>query len=83
MFTHVVIAHSTTYRVIPDRWKGMSPGQIEEVRRTQKFQRDEKQVHYTIYTGHYTNCVYSKWLVNNKELRQNGIRGEWQRPGLD
>ncbi|XP_065900923.1 RIB43A-like with coiled-coils protein 2 [Dysidea avara] len=31
------------HRVIPDRWKGMSPAQVEEVRRTQQFQRDEKQ----------------------------------------
>ncbi|ELT90866.1 hypothetical protein CAPTEDRAFT_184043 [Capitella teleta] len=28
-------------RVIPDRWKGMSPEQLEEIRRTQELQRKE------------------------------------------
>jgi hypothetical protein len=31
------------HRVIPDRWKGMSPRQVEEVRRTQEQQKLEKQ----------------------------------------
>ena len=48
--THTLKSHIITYRVIPDRWKGMSPAQIEEVRRTQKFQREEKQVHTTLPT---------------------------------
>jgi len=31
------------HRVIPDRWKGMSPEQIAEIRRQQDIQRKEKQ----------------------------------------
>eukprot|EP00731_Ephydatia_muelleri_P021546 Em0014g137a len=31
------------HRVIPDRWKGMSPSQLEEIRKTQEFQRQEKE----------------------------------------
>lgn len=29
------------HRVIPDRWKGMTPEQLEEIRRTQTIQREE------------------------------------------
>lgn len=32
------------HRVIPDRWKGMSPEQIADIRRTQDLQRKENQV---------------------------------------
>ena len=32
------------HRVIPDRWKGMSPSQLEEIRRQQDQQRLEKEV---------------------------------------
>lgn len=32
-----------THRVIPDRWKGMSPEQLAEIRRQQDIQRREKQ----------------------------------------
>ena len=32
------------HRVIPDRWKGMSPEQVADIRRTQELQRKEKQV---------------------------------------
>lgn len=32
------------HRVIPDRWKGMTPAQIEDVRRQQELQRQEKEV---------------------------------------
>lgn len=31
------------HRVVPDRWKGMSPEQIADIRRTQELQRKEKQ----------------------------------------
>ena len=31
------------HRVIPDRWKGMSPQQLEEIRRIQDLQRQEKE----------------------------------------
>ena len=32
------------HRVIPDRWKGMSPEQLADIRRQQDIQRKEKQV---------------------------------------
>ena len=31
------------HRVIPDRWKGMSPEELEEIRRVQELQRQEKK----------------------------------------
>ena len=34
------------HRVIPDRWKGMSPEQLADIRRTQDLQRKENQVHF-------------------------------------
>lgn len=32
------------HRVIPDRWKGMSPQQLEQIRKEQERQRLEKEV---------------------------------------
>lgn len=32
------------FRVIPDRWKGMSPSQVSEILHTQALQREEKLV---------------------------------------
>ena len=32
------------HRVITDRWKGMSPQQLEDIRRQQDLQRKEKEV---------------------------------------
>lgn len=32
------------HRVIPDRWKGMSPQQLEDIRKQQELQRKEKEV---------------------------------------
>ena len=32
------------HRVIPDRWKGMSPAQVQEIRATQEMQKREKEV---------------------------------------
>ena len=32
------------HRVIPDRWKGMSPEQLADIRRTQELQRKEAEV---------------------------------------
>ena len=32
------------FRVVTDRWKGMSPAQLEEIRRIQEQQRQEKRV---------------------------------------
>lgn len=31
-------------RVIPDRWKGMTPEQVEKIRETQAIQREERKV---------------------------------------
>lgn len=33
------------HRVIPDRWKGMSPAQVQDIRATQEIQKQEKEVH--------------------------------------
>ena len=33
------------HRVIPDRWKGMSPRQVQQIRETQERQEEEKKVH--------------------------------------
>ena len=33
-----------SHRVIPDRWKGMTPEQLNEIRRVQDIQRKEAQV---------------------------------------
>ena len=35
-----------SHRVITDRWKGMSPAQVNEIRKTQHEQMLEKQVQY-------------------------------------
>ena len=32
------------HRVVPDRWKGMSPEQIADIRRTQELQMKENEV---------------------------------------
>jgi len=32
------------HRVIPDRWKGMSPSQLEDIRKQQEKQRMEREV---------------------------------------
>lgn len=34
------------HRVVPDRWKGMSPEQLEEIRKTQAAQAAEKAVSF-------------------------------------
>jgi len=33
-----------SHRVVPDRWKGMTPEQIAEIRRQQDIQRKEAEV---------------------------------------
>lgn len=33
-----------SHRVVPDRWKGMSPQQVQDVLETQERQRQEKEV---------------------------------------
>jgi hypothetical protein len=35
------------HRVVPDRWKGMTPEQIAEIRRVQELQRAEAQVRFS------------------------------------
>ena len=42
-----------SHRVIPDRWKGMSPSQIEEIRMTQEAQKQERAV------SNHSDCVLS------------------------
>lgn len=40
------VAHSAwgPHRVIPDRWKGMTPSQLEDIRKAQERQRLENEV---------------------------------------
>ena len=45
------------HRVIPDRWKGMSPWQVEEIRAIQEQQKQEKQVWVVCAC---TQCMYSE-----------------------
>ena len=43
---HYFVLYGMYYnRVIPDRWKGMSPAQIEEIQKTQQHQIKERQVY--------------------------------------
>ena len=37
------------HRVVPDRWKGMSPEQLEAIRKEQQRQVDEKKVITTFF----------------------------------
>ena len=39
------------HRVIPDRWKGMTPEQIADIKRTQELQMKEAQVRKKIIMG--------------------------------
>ena len=39
-----VVCDINSCRVIPDRWKGMSPEQVEKIRETQAIQREERKV---------------------------------------
>lgn len=56
------------HRVIPDRWKGMTPAQIEDVRRQQELQRQEKEVRSKDnsmayrYSFHYFDTLWFSWL---------------------
>ena len=43
------------HRVITDRWKGMSPRQVGEIRATQEMQREEKEV--CVYLCHPSVCL--------------------------
>jgi len=56
------------HRVIPDRWKGMTPEQLAEIRRVQDIQRKEAQVTSACMI---TNC--SKW--HRRKL--GNILGHW------
>lgn len=38
------------HRVITDRWKGMSPQQLEHIRNLQDLQRAEKDVRYSMHS---------------------------------
>ena len=57
------------HRVITDRWKGMSPAQLAEIRRIQKAQIDEKEVRttYMQLILIVNRCVYESkpnfWLI--------------------
>lgn len=53
-----------SHRVIPDRWKGMSPEQIAEIRRQQDIQRKEAEV-----CGAGIRSLKYAIGINNKVLR--------------
>lgn len=40
----VAVSAFGSHRVVPDRWKGMTPEQIAEIRRVQELQRKEAEV---------------------------------------
>jgi hypothetical protein len=50
------------HRVIPDRWKGMTPEQIADIKRQQDIQRKEKQVRCRCVI-HILNTFYSLYSV--------------------
>ena len=39
------------HRVIPDRWKGMTPEQIADIKRTQELQMKEAQVNFNFLSN--------------------------------
>ena len=52
------------HRVVPDRWKGMSPEQLAEIRRVQEMQKKEQEV--SLILAQYTyNFVYVKVVPSN------------------
>ena len=54
------------HRVIPDRWKGMSPAQVQEIRATQEMQKHEKEVCLLhVHTEvHYSNNIHKAQSCN-------------------
>ena len=68
------------HRVITDRWKGMSPSQVQEINATQKIQQQEKEV--CVWRGvcvcvcvhacvrvcvHVCECVVISWVGTSKQ----------------
>ena len=51
------------HRVVPDRWKGMSPEQLADIRRTQELQRKENMVGLLIVVSNACG-VMQLYLVN-------------------
>lgn len=61
------------HRVIPDRWKGMSPQQLEDIRREQEKQRLEKEVSiiFVINSQRKPKCrfVYFSYLAVYDDIK--------------
>ena len=52
-----------SHRVVPDRWKGMSPQQVQEVLDFRERQRKEKQVRMVIRECGSLGCAQFSCLV--------------------
>ena len=60
--------------MIPDRWKGMSSAQIEEIKKTQQFQIKEKQVIKCMTYAHIL-CLHVQEMLSD----QQQVEIEWDR----
>jgi hypothetical protein len=55
------------HRVITDRWKGMSPEQLADIRRQQDLQRRERMVSYIIHVFNWSlNLPYMSTIKTKK-----------------
>ena len=80
------------HRVIPDRWKGMSPEQLADIKRTQELQAREKKVHtlltkYTIilivtnvvYIMHFIYIIKNIYTFKRMDEEAKRREAEWDR----
>lgn len=51
------------HRVITDRWKGMSPAQLAEIRRIQQAQQEEKEVIQLLLNSNCTVVQYDIFII--------------------
>lgn len=77
------------HRVIPDRWKGMTPEQLADIRRRQEIQRRENQVRITNGTTAPAPCrpnhyryTCSMLITNEKSHSLNNAQNQWKRLNL-
>ena len=52
------------HRVVPDRWKGMSPRQAQEVREAQERQREERRVSF----NNLCLLISAMFMLNSLEV---------------
>ena len=55
------------HRVITDRWKGMSPNQLEDIRKQQDLQRTEKEVSWGqgVDMAEYHSILLLQYCISN------------------